>query len=226
MQDINSDPAALLVSHATAADSSTEPWTEMWKLTTSTPEPIHLWDGVFLPLFGTDQVESTEPNVLFYVPVFAPEADGLWNLQGGGIPLIGASSYASPTIQGTTAISPGFSGSSLTEWQVSWSPDGQRFASWSAAASALFVKTPQAAQDGGPEGAVEINLPTEGAWIVDAVFSPDGADLLVTIGIPSAGIGDPPSSQLIRLPLSGGSQSLISQGGDNPPWTGPAVFAP
>ena len=58
-----------------------------------------------------------------------------------------------------------------------------------------------------------------------SVFSPDGNDLLVTTGVPSAGIGDPPSSQLIRLPLSGGSQSVVGEGGANPPWTGPAVFA-
>ena len=109
---------------------------------------------------------------------------------------------------------------------MSWSPDGETFASWSATANALFVKTAQAAQNGGPDVPLAIDMPAEGAWIVDAAFSADGADLLVTIGIPSAGIGDPPSSQLIRLPLSGGSQSVISEGGDNPPWTGPAVFAP
>ena len=65
-----------------------------------------------------------------------------------------------------------------------------------------------------------------GAWIVDVVFSSDGADLLLTMGIPSAGIGDPPSSQLLRLPVAGGGQSVIGASGDNPPWTGPAVFAP
>jgi hypothetical protein len=225
VQDINSDATALLVSHATTADSSAQPWTEMWKLTAPAQEPIHLWDGVFLPLFGTDQVESTEANVLFFVPLFASDATGFWNLQGGGVPLIGIGSYVTNPIQGIPAISPGFAGSSLTEWHVSWSPDGQQFASWSSNSSALFVKTPQAAMDGGPETPVAIELPTEGSWIVDATFSTDGSDLLVTIGIPSAGIGDPPSSQLVRLPLSGGSQSVISEGGANPPWTGPAVFA-
>jgi Putative zinc-finger/WD40-like Beta Propeller Repeat len=229
VQDINSDAAALLVSHATTAESSTEPWTEMWKLTTSAPEPIHLWDGVFLPLFGSDQVESTEANVLFYVPLFAPQTDGLWNLQGGGVPLIGTGSYASETIQGTPAISPGTAGSSLTEWRVSWSPDGQQFAAWSATSNAPFVLRPQAALAGGHVDPITIDVTDPSAadgWIQDVAFA-DGEGYAVTYGLPSAGIGDPPSSVLMGIDFpSSGAQVGIGESGANPPWTGPAVFAP
>jgi hypothetical protein len=210
---MDSDPTALLVSHGADA-----PYTDLWKLAASPAEPSARWGDVFLPSFGTD-------HVLFYVPLVVRDADGSWNLQGGGVPLVGSGSDVSPPSQGMPAISPGTSGSSLTEWHVTWSPDGARFASWSTISSALFVKTPEQAQVGGPDAPIAIDLPAEGAWIVDAVFSPDGNDLLVTAGVPSAGIGDPPSSQLIRLPLSGGSQSVVGEGGANPPWTGPAVFA-
>jgi hypothetical protein len=210
---MDSDPTALLVSHG--AD---EPHTDLWKLATSPTEPSARWGDVFLPSFGADLV-------LFYVPLVVRDADGSWNLQGGGVPLVGSGSEVSPPSQAMPAISPGTSGSSLTEWHVTWSPDGARFASWSTISSALFVKTPEQAQVGGPDTPIAIELPAEGAWIVDSVFSPDGNDLLVTIGLPSAGIGDPPSSQLIRLPLFGGSQSVVGEGGATPAWTGPAVFA-
>jgi hypothetical protein len=61
-------------------------------------------------------------------------------------------------------------------------------------------------------------------WIVDVAFTGDGASALVTVGIPSAGIGDPPSARLWRVPLDGGDPVEIGGGGDPPPWNGPAVI--
>ena len=172
VSELNSDPTALLVSHA--AD---EPWTDLWKLSSDPVEPAAPWADVFMPSFGTD-------DVLWYVPLLVNEVDGRWNLQGGGVPLVGPGSGTNPPTQGTPAISPGFAGSSLTEWHVAWSPDGKTFASWSATVNAILVSTAQQADDGSPGTPIAIALPTVGAWIVDVVFSSDGADLLLTMRHP------------------------------------------
>jgi hypothetical protein len=67
------------------------------------------------------------------------------------------------------------------------------------------------------------DLVTDGAWIVDVALSlaPGDAEAAVTIGLPSAGIGDPPSAHLVRWT----SESAGVGGGvEPPPWNGPAVY--
>jgi len=64
----------------------------------------------------------------------------------------------------------------------------------------------------------------DGSWIVDVALAPDGTKAAVTIGLPSAGIGDPPSSRLLGVPLDGGPP--VETGGvvTPPPWYGPVVY--
>jgi hypothetical protein len=51
-----------------------------------------------------------------------------------------------------------------------------------------------------------------------------GSGLAVTIGLPSAGIGDPPSAYLLVVSDEGGQPSTIGGGVEPPPWNGPAVY--
>jgi len=64
----------------------------------------------------------------------------------------------------------------------------------------------------------------DGSFIVDVVFSPDGTTVAVTIGLPSAGIGDPPSAYIEIVPLDGSTPRSVGGGVDPPPWNGPAVY--
>ena len=67
------------------------------------------------------------------------------------------------------------------------------------------------------------------AWWVDIAFAPDGSAVAATVGLPSAGIGDPPSANLeilplANLPLPSGAAHTIGGGVDPPPWDGPSVY--
>jgi hypothetical protein len=46
----------------------------------------------------------------------------------------------------------------------------------------------------------------------------------VTIGLSSAGVGDPPSAYLEIVPLDGSRPHTVGGGLDPPPWYGPAVY--
>jgi hypothetical protein len=174
-------------------------------------------DGVFLPT-----ANSADSATLFYRPVFVREGAD-WSLQGGGIPLIGSVTSAgiSPVFEGTEAIDPGTAGSSLVEWQVGWSADDETFVVWATNWNVIFVGH---ASIPGAEDSQEVTVdkPVDGAWIVAAVLSPDASVLTVTMGIPSAGIGDPPTSLNLQVDLDTGS---VAPGCcTEPVWVGPAVF--
>ena len=62
------------------------------------------------------------------------------------------------------------------------------------------------------------------AYLVAIAFAPDGLALAVTLGLPSAGIGDPPSALLQVVFLDGGSPQAVGGGAEAPPWNGPGVY--
>ena len=67
-------------------------------------------------------------------------------------------------------------------------------------------------------------LAPDSAWIVAVAIAPDGSVMAQTTGLPSAGIGDPPSANLEIVPLAGGTARTVGGGVEPPPWNGPAVY--
>ena len=65
---------------------------------------------------------------------------------------------------------------------------------------------------------------TDGSWVVSVSLSPDGVAVACTIGLPSAGIGDPPSANLEIVPLTGGTARTVGEAVEPLPWNGPAVY--
>jgi hypothetical protein len=216
------DQAADGVRYLWVSHAAEQPWSELVQTHGGqVGSVLQHADGVFLPL-----PSGQDWQTLFYRPVLARDGTlGNWVLQGGGIPLIGPSQATSEidAFTGVETIDPGTAGSSLVPWQFTWSADGNTFAVWVSSWNVVFVghaSTPEAvnAQE------VTIDMPVEGSWVADAAVSPDGANVLVTIGIPSAGIGDPVKSQLVRINLGDGSLSDVGPSEATQPWIGPAVF--
>jgi hypothetical protein len=171
-------------------------------------------DGVFLP--------TIDETALFYRPVFVQEGAD-WSLQGGGIPLLGSTwTDLTSLFSGTETIDPGTAGSSLAPWQVAWGADNDSYIVWTANWNVVFVGH---ASTPGAENAqqVTVDMPIEGAWIVGAALSPDANMVVVTVGLPSAGIGDPPTSLHYQVDLTSGTVTPPCCGGETP-WVGPVVF--
>jgi hypothetical protein len=72
------------------------------------------------------------------------------------------------------------------------------------------------------ESRLATELP-EAAWIV-GVALPTANEAAVTIGLTSAGIGDPPSAYLQVIPFDAPGGRTIGGGVEPPPWNGPAVY--
>lgn len=186
-------------------------------------------EGVFLPLMSPDLSRA-----IFWSGTMAQNADGSWRFSQGGMPQLSgdfrSASPASPWL-GTPLFSDltlvggeGFAYGSLV-----WGPDSDQIAFWNGA----WTGAPQGADgiypsqrdlyrgrvSGGLLSADSIIRPKDDNWIVAVVFGPDGSTAITT-GIPSAGVGDPPSAD-----LSFGGET-IGGGVDPPPWIGPAVFVP
>lgn len=205
--------SALWVSHLADA-----PWSELVEVNGPAAGSMGQAEGVFLPLVGADGFTA-----LFYRPTFVREGAD-WFVQGGGTPLIGSTTWEGDLdpFAGIPTIDPGTAGSTLTPWQVAWSADGDSYVVWAANWRVAFVgKASVPGADHVRE--VTVDLPAEGSWIVAAVLSPDGSGLTLTIGIPSAGIGDPPHSLQIHVDLESGGQAPGCC--TEPVWVGPAVFA-
>ena len=67
------------------------------------------------------------------------------------------------------------------------------------------------------------SVPAPAKSIVSVALS-DANEAAVTIGLPSAGVGDPPSASLELLSLDGGAPRTNGGGVEPPPWDGPAVY--
>lgn len=218
----------LLVSHP-APTPSTES-----VLLGSDAAPIRI-DDVFLPLVSPDGNRA-----LLWTGSMAA-TDGSWQFSKGGMPQLSgdfrSAGPASPWI-GTplfTDLIP-YGGEAFAYGKFTWGPDSDLVAFWDGA----WTGVPQSA-DGTYPGQQDVyvgrvstgllssasrlplNLEPD-AWVVDVTFTPDGIAAVVTIGLSSAGVGDPPSAYLQIVPLDGGDPRTIGGGVDPPPWDGPAVF--
>jgi hypothetical protein len=193
--------------------------------------------GVFLPLLSPDGNRA-----IFWSGTMSSNG-GSWHFSKGGMPQLSddfrSAGPASPWI-GTplfTDLTP-VGGEAFSSGDLAWAPDGNTIAFWNGA----WTGAPQSNDGSYPSdqdvylGSVSSGLLSaasrlilalpKGAWIVDVAFSPDGAAAVLTIGLPSAGIGDPPSAYLQVVSLDGGKPHSIGGGAKPPPWDGPAVYGP
>lgn len=198
--------------------------------------PEQTISGVFLPLFSPDASRA-----LFWRGTMA-QSGGQWQFSMGGLPQLSgdlrSTGPASPWV-GTPLFGDliPYLGEAFAHGKFAWGPDSDLVAFWDGA----WTGVPQSAdgtypsQQGVYVGRVSAGGLSEAsrlpvamdpkAWVVDVTFTPDGSAVVVTVGLPSAGIGDPPSALLQIVSLDGNQQRTIGGGVEPPPWDGPAVFA-
>lgn len=217
----------LYISHA-----ASEPWSEFVSLygVFYDQEPAR---GVFLPLMSPDGNRA-----LFWSGTMASNG-GTWLFSRGGMPHLSGGFWstgpASPWI-GTplfTDLVP-VGGEAFASGDFAWAPDSDQFAFWDGAwtgarQSANGTYPDQRAVYGssvtggllsqGSRTGLDL---VDGAWIVDVAIS--SSNLAITIGLPSAGIGDPPSAYVQIFRDEGGDPRTIGGGAEPPPWQGPAVY--
>lgn len=194
--------------------------------------------GVFLPAFSPDG-----RHAIFWTGTMRSQG-GSWQFSLGGMPhlsgIIGLSGPDTPWV-GTPLFSDltPVGGEAFASGDFAWGPDSNQFAFWDGAWTGL----PQSADGTYPGkgdvdvGSVSSLLSTasrvvldlaEGDWVVDVAIG--NSVMAITIGLPSAGIGDPPSAyvQYASLdPHTVGGGSIgdgLKRGVVPPTWTGPAVF--
>jgi hypothetical protein len=225
----DSDQRTLLVSFAAET-----PWTEAAPLVADVSD-FERVDRVFLPLYSPDGNRA-----IFWSGMMA-SSDGGWQFSPGGMPQLSgdfrSTGPASPWL-GTplfTDLTP-VRGEAFASGSFAWGADGDLVAFWNGA----WTGAPQSADETYPSqldvhvgrvsggllsaaSRLSLALP-DLARVVDVVLAPDGLSAAVTIGLPSAGIGDPPSAYLEVVPLDGGEPRPIGGGVEPPPWNGPAVF--
>jgi hypothetical protein len=222
-------PATLLVSYAAET-----PWSEAVPLG-GDPSSLDRIEGVFLPLISPDGNRA-----IFWNGTMTANG-GSWHFSLGGMPQLSgdfrSAGPASPWVgtQLFTDLTP-VGGEGFASGAFTWGRDSDLLAFWDGA----WTGAPQSADGTYPDqrdlyvGQVSGDLLSassrlvldlaDGSWIVDVALAPDGAMAAVTIGLPSGGIGDPPSSRLLGVPLDGGPAAEMGGGVTPPPWDGPAVF--
>ena len=191
--------------------------------------------GVFGPVISPNGIRA-----MFWKGTMASSGSG-WQFSRGGIPQLSSdlrsTGPASPWV-GTPLFSDltPVRGEAFAFGSFVWGPDSDLIAFW----NGTWTGAPQSAEgsypsqrdvyvgrvSGGPlSSASRLPLTLDpNAWIVDVKFAADGSSVAVTIGLPSAGVGDPPSAYLQIVPLSGGATRNVGGGVNPPPWDGPAVF--
>jgi hypothetical protein len=195
--------------------------------------------GVFLPLFAPDGNRA-----IFWSGTMG-QAGGVWQFSRGGMPQLSSDLRsavpASPWI-GTplfTDLTP-VGGEAFASGDFTWGPDSDLVAFWNGA----WTGAPQSADSGYPNqqdvylgrvsggllsAASQIDLRdsvTNGSWIVDVALSglQGNYEAAITIGLPSAGIGDPPSARLVRATNASVGVGGGGGGVEPPSWQGPAVY--
>jgi hypothetical protein len=199
------------------------------------PSNLDRFEGVFLPLVSPDGSRA-----IFWNGTMTSNG-GSWHFSLGGMPQLSrdfrSAGPASPWI-GTplfTDLTP-VGGEAFASGKFAWGTDSDLVAFWDGA----WTGAPQSSDGTYPNqqdvyvGRISEGLLTaasrlglirlDDAFIVDVAFSPDGTSVAVTLGVPSAGIGDPPSAYLEIVPLDGSTPYTVGGGADPPPWNGPAVF--
>lgn len=197
--------------------------------------PEQTINGAFLPLLSPDASRA-----LFWSGTMA-QSGGQWQFSMGGLPQLSgdlrSTGPASPWA-GTPLFADliPYKGEAFANGKFAWGPDSDLVAFWDGA----WTGVPQSAdgtypsQQGVYIGRVSAGVLSEAsrlplaidpnAWIVNVTFTPDGSAVVVTVGLPSAGIGDPPSALLQIVSLDGNQQRTIGGGVNPPPWDGPAVY--
>jgi hypothetical protein len=228
---VNDGEYSLWLSHA-----ASEPWSEARSAVDDGLLPgLERVDGVFLPDLSPDGSRA-----IFWSGTMTSNS-GSWHFSVGGMPQLSgdfrAAGPASPWVgtQLFTDLVP-VGGEAFASGDFAWSPDSDHFAFWDGA----WTGAPQSADGTYPSqadayvGTVSGGLlsaastlalvrPAD-AYLVAITFAADGSSVAVTLGLPSAGIGDPPSAFLQIVPLGGGSPHSVGGGADQPPWNGPAVY--
>jgi dipeptidyl aminopeptidase/acylaminoacyl peptidase len=222
-------PATLLVSFA--AES---PWTEAVPLG-GDPSNLDRIEGVFLPLVSPDGSRA-----IFWNGTMTLNG-GSWHFSLGGMPQLSkdfrSAGPASPWV-GTPLFSDlvPVGGEAFESGDFAWGGDSDHLAFWDGA----WTGAPQSADGAYPSqadayvgsvsggllsstSALALVRPSD-AYLVAVAFAGDGSAVAVTIGLPSAGVGDPPSALLEIVPLDGGSPHAVGGGAEAPPWNGPAVY--
>lgn len=221
--------ATLLVSYA--AES---PWTVAVPLAAD-PSDLARIEGVFLPLFSPDGSRA-----IFWNGTMTLNG-GSWHFSLGGMPQLSgdfrSAGPASPWI-GTPLFSDlvPVGGEAFASGNFTWGRDNDHLAFWDGA----WTGAPQSADGTYPSqtdvyvgnmsggllssaSALALVRPSD-AYLVAVAFAADAGAVAVTLGLPSAGVGDPPSSSLQVAPLDGGSPRAVGGGAEAPPWNGPAVY--
>ena len=192
-------------------------------------------DAVFAPLYSPDGNRA-----LFWSGTMAKSGDS-WEFSHGGMPQLSgdfrSAGPASPWI-GTPLFTDltASGGEAFAFGKFTWGPDSDLIAFWDGA----WTGAPQSADGSYPSqtdvyvGRISTGLLSKASklgfirpkdsYVVDVTFSPDGKSVAVTLGLPSAGIGDPPSAWLEIVPLDGTTPRSVGGGVDSQPWNGPAVF--
>ncbi|MEO8639076.1 MAG: zf-HC2 domain-containing protein [Chloroflexota bacterium] len=190
-------------------------------------------DGVFLPLLAPDGSRA-----IFWSGTMTSNG-GSWHFSVGGMPQLSrdfrSAGPASPWVgtQLFTDLVP-VGGEAFASGDFAWGPDSDEFAFWDGA----WTGPKQSADGTYPSqtdvytGRVSGGLLSQasraglelvdGTWIVDVALS--GSGLAITVGLPSAGIGDPPSAYIQIFRDEGGDPRVVGGGIEPPPWDGPAVF--
>jgi predicted anti-sigma-YlaC factor YlaD len=215
----------LLISHA--AES---PWSEAVPLGAD-PTNLDRIQGVFMPLFSPDGSRA-----IFWNGTMTPSG-GSWHFSLGGMPQLSkdfrSAGPASPWVGAPlfTDLAP-VGGEAFASGNFTWGPNSDQFAFWDGA----WTGVPQSA-DGAYPNQLDVYIGSahgdllsigsrlildrpEGSRIVDVALS---GGLAITIGVPSAGIGDPPSAYIVVL-SDGGEPRNIGDRVDPLPWSGPAVY--
>jgi hypothetical protein len=220
-------PATLLVSFA-----AENPWTEAVPLGAD-PSNIDRIEGVFLPLVSPDGNRA-----IFWNGTMTSNG-GSWHFSLGGLPQLSrdfrSAGPASPWV-GTPLFTDlvAVGGEAFASGAFRWGPDSDLIAFWDGAWTG-----PKQSADGTYPSQTDVYTGrasgsllsqasraglelVDGTWIVDVALS--GSGLAVTVGLPSAGIGDPPSAYVQIFQDEGGDPRIIGGGGDPPAWAGPAIF--
>lgn len=225
---IKGEPTTLAVSFAAATPSTVV-------MSPTTGGGGERADGVFLPLFSPDGSRA-----IFWSGTMTSNG-GSWHFSVGGMPQLSgdfrAAGPASPWV-GTPLfmdLTP-VGGEAFASGDFAWGPDNDHLAFWDGA----WTGIPQSADGTYPNqadaylGSFSSGLLSSAsalarvrpadAYLVAIAFAQDGTSVAVTLGLPSAGIGDPPSALLQIVPLDGSAPHGIGGGTDAPPWNGPAVY--
>ena len=192
--------------------------------------------NVFMPLFSPDGNRA-----LFWTGTMA-ESGGTWQFSRDGMPQLSgdfrSTGPASPWL-GTPLFSDltPVGGEAFASGKFAWGADSDLVAFW----GGEWTGAPQSADGTYPSNGAYVGRLSTGllsaasnvapwlaadGWVVDIALVPDGHAAILTIGAPSAGIGDPPSSWWLPIILPYDGSGIGVEGPIDPTWNGFGFFGP